>query len=263
MGIGVHIHPQAIVSPEAKLGAEVRIGAYAVVGPGVELGDACELHEHAVVRGPARFGPGNHFHSFCLIGGDPQDYTFRGEHVDLVAGSGNIFREYVTVSRGTAKGGGVTRIGDNNFFLAYSHVGHDCQIGSNTLFVNGATLAGHVTVQDFVTLGAFSPVHQFCRLGRYAYIGASTVITQDVPPFSLIVTGRETRCFGPNTIGLERKGFSPERIKALQKAFRLLTRSKKNTSQALEEMRATMLDSEDVKELVQFVEKAERGIVKS
>ena len=195
-------------------------------------------------------------------GGDPQDYTFRGERVELEAGDENIFREYATVNRGTTKGGGITRIGDKNFFLAYSHVGHDCQIGSNTLFVNGATLAGHVTVQDFVTLGAFAPVHQFCRLGRYAYIGASTVITQDVPPFSLIVTERETRCFGPNTIGLERKGFSAERIKSLEKAFRLLTRSKKNTSQALEEMRATMSGSQDVKELVDFVEKAERGIVK-
>ena len=262
MGIGVHIHPQAIVSPEAKLGEGVRIGAYAVVGAGVELGDECELHEHAVVRGPAKFGARNVFHSFCLIGGDPQDYTFRGERVELLVGSGNIFREYVTVSRGTTKGGGATRVGDNNFFLAYSHVGHDCQIGNNTLFVNGATLAGHVTVQDFVTLGAFSPVHQFCRLGRYAYIGAATVITQDVPPFSLIVTERETRCFGPNTIGLERKGFSAERINTLQKAFRLLTRSKKNTSQALQEMRASLAASADVKELVEFVEKAERGIVK-
>jgi UDP-N-acetylglucosamine acyltransferase len=232
------------------------------VGAGVELGDCCELHEHAVVRGPAKFGSGNIFHPFCVIGGDPQDYTFHGERVELSVGDENIFREYVTISRGTTKGGGITRIGDKNFFLAYSHVGHDCQIGSNTLFVNGATLAGHVTVQDFVTLGAFSPVHQFCRLGRYAYIGASTVITQDVPPFSLIVTERETRCFGPNTIGLERKGFSAERIKALQTAFRVLTRSKKNTTQALEEMRASMAGSEDVKELVEFVEKAERGIVK-
>jgi UDP-N-acetylglucosamine acyltransferase len=260
--MGMHIHPQAIVSPEAKLGVDVRIGAYAVVGEEVELGDGCVLHEHAVVRGPAKFGAGNIFHPFCVIGGDPQDYTFRGERVELCVGDENIFRESVTISRGTVKGGGVTRVGNKNFFLAYSHVGHDCQIGSNTLFVNGATLAGHVTVQDFVTLGAFSPVHQFCRLGRYSYIGASTVITQDVPPFSLIVTERETRCFGPNTIGLERKGFSAERIKALQKAFRLLTRSKKNTTQALEEMRQTMAASDDVKELVEFVEKAERGIVK-
>ncbi len=256
------IHPQATVSPQARIGEGVEIDAFAVVGAGVELGDGCELHPHAVVYGPSKFGARNVFHPFCVIGGDPQDYTYRGEHVELIAGDGNIFRELVTISRGTTKGGGVTRIGNNNFFLSYSHVGHDCQIGNSTLFVNGATLAGHVTVQDFVTLGAFSPVHQFCRLGRYAYIGACTVITQDVLPFSLIVTERETRCFGANTIGLQRKGFSPERIQKLQQAFKLLTRSKKNTTQALEEMRKTLADSEDVEELVGFVEKAERGIVK-
>ena len=256
------IHAQAIVSPEAKIGAGAEVGAFAVVGAGVEFGEGCVLHPHAVVNGPSKFGAKNVFHSFCVIGGDPQDYTFGGERVGLEAGDGNTYREYVTISRGTAKGGGITRIGNNNFFLAYSHVGHDCQIGSNTLFVNGATLAGHVTVEDFVTIGAFSPVHQFCRLGRYAYIGASTVITQDVLPFSLIVTERETRCFGPNTIGLERKGFSSDRIRTLEKAFRLLVRSRKNTTQAIEEMRKELGNSDDVKEMIEFVEKAERGIVK-
>lgn len=256
------IHAQAIVSPEAKIGAGAEVGAFAVVGAEVEFGEGCVLYPHAVVNGPSKFGAKNVFHSFCVIGGDPQDYTFGGERVGLEAGDGNTYREYVTISRGTAKGGGITRIGNNNFFLAYSHVGHDCQIGSNTLFVNGATLAGHVTVEDFVTIGAFSPVHQFCRLGRYAYIGASTVITQDVLPFSLIVTERETRCFGPNTIGLERKGFSSDRIRTLEKAFRLLVRSRKNTTQALEEMRKELGNSDDVKEMIEFVEKAERGIVK-
>jgi UDP-N-acetylglucosamine acyltransferase len=258
----VHIHPQAVVSPDATLGAGVQVGAFAVIGAEVELGEGCVVHHHAVIQGPSKFGAKNVFHPFSVIGGDPQDYTFSGERVELAAGDGNIFREYVTISRGTKKGGGITRVGNDNFFLAYAHVGHDCQIGNGTLFVNGATLAGHVTVQDYVTIGAFSPVHQFCRLGRYAYIGASTVITQDVLPFSLIVTERETRCFGANTIGLERKGFSEERVKILQKAFRVLTRSKKNTSQALEEMRTTLAGSADVKELVEFAENAERGIVK-
>jgi UDP-N-acetylglucosamine acyltransferase len=256
------IHPQAVISPGARIGAGAEVGAFAVVSTGVELGEGCVVHPHAVINGPAKFGARNVFHPFCVIGGDPQDYTFRGEHVELQAGDENIFREHVTISRGTKKGGGITRIGNHNFFLSYSHVGHDCQIGSNTLFVNGATLAGHVAVEDFVTLGAFSPVHQFCRLGRYAYIGACTVITQDVLPFSLIVTERETKCFGANTIGLERKGFSPERIKALQRGFRLLLRSNKNTTQALEEMRKTLGDSADVQEMVEFVERAERGIVK-
>ena len=256
------IHPQAIVAASAKMGKGIQVGAYAVVGEDVELGDGCVLHEHAVVQGPSRFGKNNVFHAFCVIGSDPQDYTFREEHVDLVVGDGNIFREYVTVSRGTQKGGGKTSLGDDNFFLAYSHVGHDSQIGSHTLFVNGATLAGHVTVEDFVTVGAFCPVHQFCRIGRYAYIGASTVITQDVPPFSKIVTERETKSFGINTIGLERKGFPKERLDALKQAYRLLLRSKLNTSQAVEEMKKTLSDSADVKELIQFIESAERGIVK-
>jgi UDP-N-acetylglucosamine acyltransferase len=256
------IDARAAVSPGAKIDAGVEVAAFAVVGADVELGEGCLVHPHAVVNGPSKFGARNVFHPFCVIGGDPQDYTFRGEHAELLAGDGNIFREHVTINRGTKKGGGITRIGNDNFFLAYSHVGHDCQIGNNTLFVNGATLAGHVTVQDFVTLGAFSPVHQFCRLGRYAYIGACTVITQDVLPFALIVTERETKCFGPNTIGLERKGFSPERIQALQRAFRLMLRSKRNTTQALDEMRKTLADSADVQEMIAFAEKAERGIVK-
>src|SRR6202171_5707026 len=231
------IHPQAVVAASAKLGEGGKIGAYAVVGEEVELGDGCVLHAHAIVGGPSKFGKSNTFYSFSAIGGDPQDYTFRGERTELVAGDGNIFREYATVSRGTQKGGGKTSLGDGNFLLAYSHVGHDCSIGSNTLFVNGATLAGHVTVEDFATVGAFCPVPQFCRIGRYAYIGASTVITQDVPPFSKIVTERETKSFGINTIGLERQGFTQARLTILKKAYRLLLRSKLNTSQALAKMR--------------------------
>ena len=183
--------------------------------------------------------------------------------MELAVGEENIFREYVTISRGTKKGGGMTRIGNNNFFLAYSHVGHDCQVGNGTLFVNGATLAGHVTVQDFVTIGAFSPVHQFCRLGRYAYIGACTVITQDVLPFSLIVTERETRCFGPNTIGLERKGFlggaGEEAAEGVSHADAF---QEKYIASNGRDAKNDWGDSEDVKELIEFVEKAERGIVK-
>ena len=256
------IHPQAVVAASAKLGEGVKIGPYAVVGEDVELGDGCVMHAHAMVGGPSKFGRNNTFYSFSAIGGDPQDYTFRGERTEMVAGDGNIFREYVTVSRGTQKGGGKTSLGDGNFLLAYSHIGHDCSIGSNTLLVNGATLAGHVTVEDFATIGAFCPVHQFCRIGRYAYIGASTVITQDVPPFSKIVTERETKSFGINAIGLERKGFSPERLQALKRAYRLLLRAKLNTSQALAEMRKSLGDSADVQELIKFIESAERGIVK-
>jgi len=256
------IHRQAVVAVSARLGAGVKIGAYAVIGDDVELGEGCVVHPHATIGGPSRFGRNNAFYPYSCVAGDPQDITFRGERTELVCGEGNTFREYVSISRGTVKGGGSTKIGDGNLFLAASHAGHDCHVGSNTLFVNGATLAGHVTVEDFVTVGAFSPVHQFCRLGRYAYIGASTVITQDVPPFSLIVTERGTKCYGINTIGLERKGFSAERLKSLQQAFRLLLRSKLNTSQAIGKMREQMAGSQDVQELIRFIEAAERGIVK-
>jgi UDP-N-acetylglucosamine acyltransferase len=256
------IHPQAVVAASAKLGEGVKIGAYAVVSEEVELGDGCVLHAHAMVTGPSKFGKNNTFYSFSAIGGDPQDYTFRGERAELIAGDGNVFREYVTVSRGTQKGGGKTILGDGNFILAYSHIGHDCTIGSNILFVNGATLAGHVAVEDFATIGAFCPVHQFCRIGRYAYVGASTVITQDVPPFSKIVTERKTKSFGINAIGLERRGFSPQRLTALKRAYRLLLRSKLNTSQALAEMRKSLGDFADIQELIKFIESAERGIVK-
>jgi UDP-N-acetylglucosamine acyltransferase len=256
------IHPQAIVAASAKLSSGAKIGAYAIVGEEAELGEGCVLHAHAVVGGPAKYGRDNVFYPFCVVGGDPQDYTFRGERTELIVGDGNIFREYVTVSRGTVKGGGVTRVGNENFFLAYSHVGHDDQIGNQTLFVNGATLAGHVAVEDFATIGSFSVVHQFCRVGRYAYVGASTVIVQDVPPFSRVVTERETKSYGVNTIGLERKGFSKERMQALDRAFRLLSRSKMNTTQALAEMRAKLAGSGDVLELIRFIESAERGIVK-
>jgi UDP-N-acetylglucosamine acyltransferase len=256
------IHAQAVIAGGARLGAGVKVGAYAVIGEDVRLGEGCVVHPHATIGGPSKFERNNVFYPYSAIGGDPQDITFRGERTELVCGEGNTFREYVSISRGTVKGRGVTTIGDDNLFLAASHVGHDCRVGNHTLFVNGATLAGHVTVEDFATIGAFSPVHQFCRIGRYAYVGAATVITQDVPPFSLIVTERGTKCYGVNAIGLERKGFSVERLEALRQAFRLLLRSKLNTSQAVSKMRERMGGSEDVQELIRFIETAERGIVK-
>ena len=180
----------------------------------------------------------------------------------MIIGDGTRFREFSTVSRGTTGGGGVTRIGNDNLFMAYSHVAHDCMVGSSTVFANGATLAGHVTVEDFVNVGAFSPVHQFCRVGRYAYIGACTVITQDVPPFSRVVTERDTKCYGLNKIGLERRGFDKTRLDAIERAFRLLLRSKLNTTQALEQIRAQMNGSDDVRFLVEFIETAQRGLHK-
>jgi len=256
------IDPRAIVSSSARIGSGVHVGAFAVVGEGVELGDDCVLEPHAAVRGPARIGRKNVFDSFCSVGGDPQDLKFSGERTELVIGDANRFREFCTVSRGTTHGGSVTRIGSHNLFMAYSHVAHDCVVGSHTVFANGATLAGHVIVEDYANVGAFSPVHQFCRVGRYAYIGACTVITQDVPPFSRVVTERETRCYGVNTVGLERHGFDRARLETIESAFRLLLRSKLNTSQAVEQIRAQLNGSADVRELVEFIESAQRGLHK-
>src|SRR3984957_11404570 len=253
---------RAVVSERARLAPGVRVGAYAIVGDDVELGEDCVLYPHAVVHGPARMGRGNILHPFCSVGGDPQDLKYAGEPTLLEVGDRNVFRENVTVSRGTVQGGGLTRIGSDNLFMTGAHIAHDCIVGSRTIFANCATLAGHVTVEDFATVGAFSPVHQFCRVGRYAYVGASTVITQDVPPFSRVVTERSTKSYGVNSIGLERKGFSKERLQALVRAYRLLLQSKMNTSQAVAEMRATLGESEDVQELVRFIVAAERGIVK-
>src|ERR1700720_2450899 len=200
------IDARADVSSSSRIGSGAKIGAFAVVGAEVELGEGCILDHHAVVEGPARRGRGNHVYSFSVIGGDPQDLTYKGERVSLEIGEANEFHEFSTVNRGTVKGGGTTRLGSNNLIMSYAHIGHDSQIGTHTIFVNGATLAGHVIVEDYATIGAFCPVHQFCRIGKYSYIAAHTVITQDVPPFSKIVAPRDTKCYGVNSVGLERNG---------------------------------------------------------
>lgn len=257
------IDPRAVVSPSAKLGKGVRIAAYAIVGDEVELGDGCVVESHAVVKGPSTFGPNNHFYPFSTVGGDPQDLTYTGQRVRLEAGEGNEFREFCTVHRGTIKGGGITRVGNHNLLMAYSHVGHDCVIGDRVILTNGVQLAGHIVVEDYAGISAFCLLHQFVRIGRHSYIGAGTVITQDVPPFSLIVGERTNRCYGINKVGLERHGFSPERIRTLEQAYRYLLRSRLNTSQAVEKMRGTLSESEDVQTLIRFIESTtDRGLTK-
>ncbi len=256
------IDPRSVISSTARLGTGVKIGAYAVVGDDVELGDGCILDHHALVQGPAKLGRNNRIYPFAAVGGDPQDITFEGERVWLEAGDNNIFREFCTVNRGTAKGGGVTRVGNYNLIMSYVHIGHDGQIGNNTIFVNNASLAGHVSVEDHATIGPFCQVHQFCRIGRFSYMGANSIISQDVLPYSIVVAPRATKCYGANKIGLERNGFSPERVQAVEQAYRLLLRSKLNTSQAVTKMRETLSHSEDVLSLVQFIESAERGLTK-
>jgi UDP-N-acetylglucosamine acyltransferase len=256
------IHATAVVDSGAKIPSSCSIGPYCVIGPDVELGEDCELMSHVAIQGPAHIGSHNQFFPFCAIGLAPQDVTYSGEKTRLKIGDHNVFREYVTVNRGTVKGGGVTTVGHHVMLLAYAHVGHDCVVGDHVMLVNAATLAGHVTLEEWSVVGAFSAVHQFCRVGAHAYIGGGTMITKDVLPFSKAVSPRDSRVYGVNSIGLERRGFSKERIAKIQHAFRVLTGSKLNTTQALEQLKSEGNQGEDVAMLLRFIEEAERGVIK-
>lgn len=254
------VHASAVIAPGAQVPESCTVGPFCTIGPEVVLGENCNLVSHVVLDGRTRIGARNIFYPFCSVGVAPQDLKYRGEPTETILGDDNTIRESVTISRGTAGGGGVTRIGSNCLIMTCAHVGHDSQIGSHCILANAATLAGHVIIEDYVTLGAFCPVHQHCTVGRYAFIGGGTIVTQDVLPFSLTSVRRENKAFGINKIGLERRGFAPERLKTLQKAFRLLLSAKLNTGQALEKLRE--LDGEDVVELAAFVERSQRGVIK-
>lgn len=256
------IHPTAIIDPEAKIARSCRIGPYCVVGAEVELGEGCELISHVNIQGPTKIGVENRFFPFSAIGLDPQDVSFMGERTWLEMGDHNTVRECVTISRGTAKGGGTTRIGNNVLIMAYSHIGHDSVIGDNAMLINGATLAGHVTVEEWAVVGALCPVHQYVRIGAHSYIGGGTTITKDVLPFSKTVAARDTHAYGLNSVGLERRGFSPERVKKIHHAYKTLLASKLNTSQALEKLKSETDRGEDVDMLIRFIESSERGVVK-
>jgi UDP-N-acetylglucosamine acyltransferase len=258
----MNIHPTAIVDPTAKVPASCKIGAYCVVGANVELGENCQLLSHVVVDGPTKIGFDNQIHSFAVIGGAPQDITYRGEPTRLEIGDRNIIREYVTITRGTAKGGGVTRVGSDVLIMAYTHIGHDCEIGDHSMLINGATLAGHVTVEEWAVVGALCPVHQFVRIGAHAYVGGGTTITQDVLPFSMTSAERDTHAFMLNKVGLQRRGFSRERITKLHHAYKVLLASKLNTTQALEKLRSEGEQGEDVDSLMRFIESSQRGVIK-
>lgn len=256
------IHPTALIDPAAKVPASCSVGPYCIVGAEVELGESCELISHVVIHGPAMIGSNNRFFPFCTIGAEPQDISYKGEKTRLEMGDSNVIRECVTLNRGTAKGGGVTRIGSHTLIMAYSHVGHDSVIGDHAMLVNGATLAGHVTVEEWAVVGALCPVHQFVRIGAHAYIGGGTVITQDVLPFSKCVEPRDVRTYGLNSIGLERRGFSKERIAKIQHAFRVLINSRLNTTQALEKLKSEGNQGDDVAMLIRFIQESERGVIK-
>jgi UDP-N-acetylglucosamine acyltransferase len=229
------------------------------------MGEDCELISHVVLDGHTTLGSKNRIFSFACVGIAPQDLKYKNEPTQVVMGDNNDIREYVTISRGTVGGGGITRVGSGNLIMAYVHIGHDSSIGNGCILPNGATLAGHVTVEDYATLSANAPVHQFCRIGKYAYIGGGTTITQDVMPYTLTSIARDNHSYGLNKVGLERRGFTPEQLKELRQAYRTLTGSKKNVSEALTELRAK-IDAgelgEHVRYLVEFVAKSERGVIR-
>ncbi len=256
------VHPTAIIAPGAVVPRSCSVGPYCIIGADVVLGEECVLVSHVVLDGRLRAGDRNRFASFAAIGVPPQDLKYKGEPTGLSLGDDNDIREYVTISRGTAGGGGTTRLGSHCLIMAYVHIGHDSVIGDGCILANAATLAGHVTVEDYASVGALCPVHQFCRIGRYSYVGGGTTITQDVLPYSLTSAKRETHAYGLNKVGLSRRGFGPERLRALQHAFRLLVAAKMNTTQAIEKLREEGAAGDDIEYLLQFIESSQRGILK-
>jgi UDP-N-acetylglucosamine acyltransferase len=257
----VSIHPTAIVSPNAELGRNVSVGPYSVVGDGVILHDDVDVRSHCVIEGPSEFGSGSVFFPFVSAGQAPHDLKYRGEQSWLRAGERNTFREYTTLHRGTEGGGSLTEIGSDNLFMAQSHVAHDCKIGNRVIFANGATLAGHVIVEDHATLGAYSGVHQFCRVGRFAFIGGYSVVVKDALPYARTV-GNHAKCYGPNSIGLRRNGLPDDEIKRIARAFRLLLTSKLNTTQALAAIRQELAGFPEIDYLIAFIETSRRGVAK-
>ena len=255
------IHPTAIVSELARLGDGCHIGPFSTIGDNVTLGDRVRLDSHVVVDGDTTVGDDTHIFPFASIGLAPQDLKYAGEKTATEIGKRNQIREFVTVHRGTSGGGGLTRIGDDNLLMAQAHVAHDCQIGSEVIMANAATLAGHVEIADRANVGAYSGVHQFCRVGYEAFVGGYSVVVKDAPPFA-IIQGNHAKCYGLNRVGMKRRGYSKETIEKLHRAYHLLLSAKLNTSQALEKIRAEIADCKEVDLLVQFYETTKRGVVK-
>jgi UDP-N-acetylglucosamine acyltransferase len=260
--VPMSIHPTAIVDSGAKLHPNCKIGPYCVVGGNVEISEGCVLVSHVVMEGPTKIGIDNTFFPFSSIGLAPQDLSYAGEPTRLEIGDHNRIREFATINRGTVKGGGLTKVGSHVLVMAYAHVAHDCRIGDHVILANAATLGGHVIVEDWAQVGALCPVHHFVRIGTHAFIGGGTTITQDVLPFSKTSAERGTHAYGMNSVGLQRRGFSQERIAKIHHAYKVLLASKLNTSQALERLKSEGDLSEDVESLIAFVEASERGVIK-
>ncbi|MEO8161999.1 MAG: acyl-ACP--UDP-N-acetylglucosamine O-acyltransferase [Arenimonas sp.] len=255
------IHPTAQVDPGARLGARVSIGAFSIVGADVDIGEGTSIGSHCVITGPTRIGDDNRIHSHAALGGDPQDKKFAGERTELLIGNRNSIFEFTTFSRGTVDGGGATRIGDDNWIMAYVHVAHDCIIGSNTIFANNATLGGHAVVEDWVILGGFVGVHQFCRIGAHAFIGMGSLVNADVPPF-VMVADKYAAPRGINAEGLKRRGFDADRIAAIKRAYRHVFMSGKPMAEAKQELAEAARSSADVAQMLEFIERSDRGLLR-
>ena len=253
------IHATAIVDAEARLAADVEVGAYSVIGADVEIGAGSRIGPHVVIQGPCKIGSGNQIFQFSSIGEAPQDKKYQGEKTSLEIGDNNVIREFVTLNRGTSDGDGRTLIGSDNLFMAYSHVAHDCIVGDNTIFANAASLAGHVKVGSYTTLGGFTSVHQFTHIGTRAFCGLGSVVTQDIPPYST-AAGNRARVIGINKEGLKRNGFSPELIRALHKSFRELLKSKGSKQDTFDNLKPLCDKYPEVDEFVSFVRDSTRGI---
>lgn len=259
------IHPSSIIAEGAVIPASCTVGPFCTIGANVVLGENCELVSHVVLDGHTTIGDGVRIFSFTCVGISPQDLKYKGEPTRCEIGADTVIRECVTISRGTEGGGGVTRVGSGCLIMAYTHIGHDSQVGNGCILANGTTLAGHVTIEDYVTTSALGPVHQYCTIGAYAYIGGGTTITQDVLPYSLTSIERNNHAYGINKVGLERKGFTPEELKQLRAAYRILQHSRLNTSEALAAIREKIASGEfgdKVAYLADFIAKSERGVVK-
>ncbi len=256
------IHPTAVIDPAARLGEGVRVGALTVIGPEVEIGDGCQIGPHCSFTGPTRIGRDNRFIGHCAIGGEPQDKKFAGERTELVIGDRNVFREFVTVNRGTGSGGGTTRMGDDNWLLAYSHVAHDCIVGNHCVFSNNTTLAGHVTVGDWVIISGFGGAHQFCRIGDHAFLGMGALVNGDVPPFTMVGGNSLGRPRGINSEGLKRRGFDADRIAAIKRAYRTLYVAGLPLAEAREQLGAQAASSDDVRQFLDFIDSGERPLLR-
>ena len=255
------IHPTAVISPKARIGEGVEIGAYSIIGDEVQIGRGTSIGPHVVIEGPTTIGTNNRIHAFSSLGGAPQDKKFAGEKTRLEIGDGNTIREFCTFNRGTAQDVGVTRLGDNNWIMAYVHLAHDCQVGNHTIFANNAQLAGHVCVDDHAILGGFTVVHQFVHIGRHAITAMGSILLQDLPPY-VTAAGNTARPYGINSEGLKRRGFSSTSLGALKSAYKTLYKSGKTLEEAKVELAQSALAHTEIQPIVDFLNACTRGIIR-